>query len=479
MNMDKNPRQDPRNPKVQRIIPAVSSVFEDGTILETVCRMREKRSGFMLFKDGQLEEKPFLDQGLIRLVPYSANNNLLKNEVVLFPEKAEEYESDQMLIDEIQGFIHRYVDVSPLFEKISAYYVLLSWIYERFRELPYLRLRGNPGCGKTRFLSTVGSICYKPIFASGASSVSPIFRILDIFRGTLIVDEGDFRFSDEKAEIVKILNNGNGKGFPVLRSEAKGTREYNPRAYTVFGPKIIATRGYFEDVALESRCITEEMGQSRMRRDIPINLPAEVTEEALQIRNKLLMFRFRNLHRSLPDEDLADPAIEPRLNQIFIPLLSIIEELRVREDLQELARKYNREMIAERGTEAEGQVLQIIYDMMTSPFYTPLLVKDITSRFGDYHGAEYERKITGKWIGNIIRKKLCLRTYKTHGNYMISSSERLKLHLLFERYGINERSDANGNQGTSDQTRDTRTGGLGDLDFSEEDYRESQQNGPI
>ena len=74
----------------------------------------------------------------------------------------------------------------------------------------------DTGSGKTRFLLTAGSLCYKPIFASGASTVSPLFRILDSMRGTLIVDEGDFRFSDEKAELVKILNNGNGRGLSRL-----------------------------------------------------------------------------------------------------------------------------------------------------------------------------------------------------------------------------------------------------------------------
>ena len=59
-------------------------------------------------------------------------------------------------------------------------------------------------------------------------------------RGTLIVDEGDFRFSDEKAELVKILSNGNGRGFPVLRSESVSGKEFSPRAYSVFGPKLIA-----------------------------------------------------------------------------------------------------------------------------------------------------------------------------------------------------------------------------------------------
>jgi len=105
-------------------------------------------------------------------------------------------------------------------------YVLFSWVYDAFNELPYLRLRGDAGSGKTRFLLIVGSLCYKPIFASGASTVSPLFRILDSMRGTLIVDEGDFRFSDEKAELVKILNNGNGRGFPVLRSESVSGKEF-------------------------------------------------------------------------------------------------------------------------------------------------------------------------------------------------------------------------------------------------------------
>ena len=155
-------------------------------------------------------------------------------------------------------FIHRYVDVSPLFEEITSYYVLFTWVYDAFNELPYLRLRGDTGTGKTRFLLTAGSLCYKPIYASGASTVSPLFRILDSVRGTLIIDEGDFRFSDEKAEIVKILNNGNARGFPVLRSESVNGREFSPRAYAVFGPKLVSTRGFFQDRALESRCITRK-----------------------------------------------------------------------------------------------------------------------------------------------------------------------------------------------------------------------------
>ena len=78
------------------------------------------------------------------------------------------------------------------FENVATHYVLLTWLYDAFNELPYLRLRGDYGSGKTRALLTIGSLCYKGFFASGASTVSPIFHTLDAFRGTLIFDEADF-----------------------------------------------------------------------------------------------------------------------------------------------------------------------------------------------------------------------------------------------------------------------------------------------
>jgi hypothetical protein len=230
-----DPNSGAEEARKERRIPTVSAVLGDGTILETVVDTEAKRTSFLLAKDGEWRSADSVPiDSSVHLVPYSARNSLLAHEVVLLPSEPQEYGSDTALLSEIESFIHRYVDVSPLFEKIACYYVLLTWIYDRFNELPYLRLRGEPGSGKTRFMLTVGSLCYKPIFASGASTVSPLFRILDSFRGTLVIDEGDFRLSDEQAEIVKILNNGNAKGFPVLRSEATTNRgEFNPRAYEV------------------------------------------------------------------------------------------------------------------------------------------------------------------------------------------------------------------------------------------------------
>src|SRR2546427_11820182 len=123
-------------------------------------------------------------------------------------------------------------------------------MYDRFNDLLSLRFLGDFSTGKTRLFLSGRSLCYKPFIASGASTVSPLFHTLDAFRGTLIFDEADFRFSDERAEIVKILNNGNMRGIPVLRTMMNRQREFNPQAFHVFGPKIVATRGRYDDKAL-------------------------------------------------------------------------------------------------------------------------------------------------------------------------------------------------------------------------------------
>src|SRR5262245_9685648 len=155
----------PMNPKLntiaeavrkERTVPTVSAIFNDGSLLEMLVRSGGKQTAFVFWKDGKYEDRnSFVTDSGQKLVPYSANNNLLQNRVVLLPSEPEEYTTEEELVREIQAFIHRYVDVSPLFQKIASYYVLLSWVYDAFNELPYLRFRGDYGSGKSRALITI------------------------------------------------------------------------------------------------------------------------------------------------------------------------------------------------------------------------------------------------------------------------------------------------------------------------------------
>jgi hypothetical protein len=421
---------------------AVSALLEDGRIVELVYARQEGRTAFVMGSGGAWEEHSTVESSGERLVPYAPDNNLLRSGVVLFPERPEEYGSSDKLRAEIEEYVDRYVDISAAFRRLTAHYVLLTWVYDRFNELPYLRLKGEYGSGKTRFLLTVGAICYKPIFASGASTVSPLFHLLDSVGGTLILDEADFRFSDAKAEIVKILNNGHARGFPVLRSEAKGRHEFNPRAFQVFGPKIVAMRGQFEDPALESRFITERTAAGRLRKGIPLNLPREQTDEAQALRNQLLLFRLRNYQTMKPAEAPVDTGLEPRVNQIYAPLAAVVSDAAARRAVVAMARRCDQALRVERGASLEAQVLTVMR-FLVEEGKGSIAVSEIGSLFGAVYGKEYEGHVTSRWIGGIIRRKLGLATQKSHGVFVVPLSEREKLDRLFERYGVDV-GDADG-----------------------------------
>ncbi len=418
----------PRNGNAE---PAISRSFDDGTLIELI--LYQGKTAFAVWREDEWDIVPAFDADEGALCPYNAENNILRHGVVLLPSTAEEYEDEERLIQEIERYINRYVDLTPQSLHLASHYVLLTWLFDRFNELPYLRLRGDYGSGKTRFLLIVGSVCYKPIFASGASTVSPLFHLLDAFRGTLILDEADFRFSDAKADMVKILNAGNVRGMPILRTMINSKKEFDPRAFSVFGPKIIAGRGRYDDPALESRCITEETRSGRIRSDIPINLPKEYEIEAQVLRNKLLLYRFRNFQKTEINHGLVNSSVDNRVNQIYLPLLSVTKDRSVRAELFERQHDGQDRLADERGQAIEAQVLEVIHELKSTGI---IKLKDIATAFSEKYSREFTAPITSRFIGDLLRGKLQIRTKKSNGVYVIPISEQPKLKEMFNRYSV-------------------------------------------
>jgi hypothetical protein len=55
----------------------------------------------------------------------------------------------------------------------------------------------------------------------------------------------------------------------------------------------------------------------------------------------------------------------------------------------------------------------------------------VTAALIERHGADYDRPVTNRRIGSIVRE-----TYKGHGVYVIPATQREKIALLSARYGI-------------------------------------------
>lgn len=417
--------------------PIVSRVCEDGTLVEALYDVLKSSTSLAIrTPDGGVSVAPsFTLPNGERLVAYSAGNNLLSTGCVLLPSALGDFEDKGDLVRDVQAFLHRYVDLSPVFEEIAAHYVLLTWVHDAFSELGYLRFRGDYGTGKTRALLAVGSVCYKPFFASGASTVSPIFHVLDAIGGTLVLDEADLRFSDATADLTKILNNGTVKGLPVLRTMTNRHRELNPHAFRVFGPKLLGMRRSFADKALESRFLTEETGVRGLRSDIPIHTPASLHDEARELRNRLLAWRFHARHRVGPDPSRLVVGVEPRRNQTTLALLSLVDDPAVRERIAgELVGEEAR-VLNERASSLEATMLRALQGALEANPSEPVTVADATRRF-NVGQVEGEGPVSNKWAGWFIRTKLRLRTERLRGVYVVPRSETRAINTLAARFGV-------------------------------------------
>jgi hypothetical protein len=67
-------------------------------------------------------------------------------------------------------------------------------------------------------------------------------------------------------------------------------------------------------------------------------------------------------------------------------------------------------------------LLEILAELMSSSERPVVPVSDIVTGLVERYGGEYDRPITNRWVGSILRKRLNIRTYKSHGVYVVPIS---------------------------------------------------------
>ena len=415
--------------------------LDDGRIAEQIYNPQsETPHQFVTLSDSGFEYFPEIAQGNKVYMP--AGKELVEKGVVLLPSEPMNYHTDSILSKEIQDFIHRHLDVPLFYEKVSGLYVKYSWIHDQFEVTSYLRARGDYGCGKSRLLQTIGSIAYKPMFCGGSTTSSPIFRLIEMFKGTLVLDEADFKNSDLHMDIIKILNQGYMKGGYVLRTE-RGSQNWTTKAYEVYGCKVIATREKYTDQALESRMLTVVMEGSK-RTDIPLIVGDEFWAKALEIRNKLLFWRFKKYGKFQLNPNHRIAGIENRLNQIIMPILSITEDQVLIKDIQESIKDYQKEMIQDRGLDIEATILEAILKFKKDKDHERTFKKIVDAANELLGCSENDKnKLTSRRVGKKIRDSLKLKTERgMNGFYVIWDDEAIK--ELMQKYGLNEDAGGSG-----------------------------------
>jgi hypothetical protein len=360
------------------------------------------------------------------IYPINGNSPLITHNTVLLPGEPIQYSEFNELLYSVLAFIHKYVDIDKDFEIVCAYYVILTWIYEHYNTLPYLRVIGQYSSGKTRWLQTIGSLCYHPMFMNGATSSASLFRMINDLEGTVVYDEADFEYqTDMRSTFTKIMNSGYSKGFPIHKTEGENT--YSVKTYNVFGPKIVASRERFRDKALESRFIARVLTNKKPRHDIPLNLNEEFYAEASDIRSRLLMFRLKYQPVISENHTVHIKNIPMRFNQIMEPLVSLMNNIDHISSLKSVIIDHYQYVKNQESDSLESKVFNIIYtDFMQNGINT-IYISDICSIINK--DEIFKDSTNPKLIGACLRNKLGIDPKKGTANRSCIDIGRLKDHL--------------------------------------------------
>lgn len=448
-----------------------------GWLIEYVYN-KEKDQGLLAYRnpEGEVGIEPYLDILGIRYAPKTPNS-LIKEGGVLFPSGLGKLKRTRDIVKDIEAFIHRYFLLDDQqFGRMASYYVLLTWLYDCFNAIPYLRAQGDYGSGKSELMKRIGHVCYRMMSTSGAGSSSSLFRALDQYRGTAFMDEMDLRKGgDMTNDLIKILNQGAMDKTPVWRlsefMRPDGTKDWDVAIYKVYGPKLIAMRKEFGDKAVTSRCLTTRLTAKEpielKRAGIPLHLNQEFYLQAENLRNLLLRWRLEMWRPEIEvGEDLMDLSVPARLNQVTMPLKAIAKnDPELLKDVEAYVRKLNEELILERQTSLESRVLDALITIREKEGYEKYLFRGKLEGIGDtyYTFPKYVAKVaneimddmnlvlddideddspkrrtrgtTAKTVGMISRNDLQLRGKHTReGNAIIYNDDQME--LLKVKFGL-------------------------------------------
>jgi DNA polymerase I-like protein with 3'-5' exonuclease and polymerase domains len=278
----------------------------------------------------------------------------------------EEYHTEEQLDADILKFIEKYVDISEQNRAISSKYVRMTYRIESLNEVPYLHATGNSGNGKSRFTQTVGLLCYRPMFTVGITAAA-LFRTVDAFHPTLIIDEFNLAASSEDTEaIIQVLNSGYQRLTRIIRCSGKDSN-FMPEGFDPFGAKILSGLKATDSQPFTSRTHPVKLEETK-RNDIPLQLLPEMLSEAQIIRNKLTLWRLRTFNQPLADRlkaaelELKDKGgISKRLIQISVPLYALLDSEEVKDNFVSQLQIRTKDVIDDRSQLLDGKLVAVIY----------------------------------------------------------------------------------------------------------------------
>lgn len=226
------------------------------------------------------------------------------------------------LLREIVGILKSHAILPKGAAEAIALWIVGSYGYDSFRIFPKLLLSSpEKRCGKSTLLEIVRSLSHRALMASNITP-SAIFRCIDAWKPTLLIDEAD-TFVHGNEELRGIINSGHTRSTAfVIRVVGD---DHEPKQFSTWAPMVLAMIKLPPDTILD-RSVTIPMRRKLPGENIK-RLPVDFPGECRHLRSQCLRWandhgdRLKGINPTLPASS-NDRALDN-----WTPLLAIAEAI--------------------------------------------------------------------------------------------------------------------------------------------------------
>ncbi len=268
-------------------------------------------------RESEAKKLKFRASALDKLV--SKTNNKDNDEVVTNDTPYCEAVDGDELLQAITSLINKHMVLPKNSVVAITLWIISTFVYDAFRVCPKLAvISPEKRCGKSTLLDILGGLCNRSLIASNITPAA-IFRSVDLWKPTLIIDEADTFLSGRNDDLIGIINSGHTKATAsVIRIVGD---EHIPKKFSTWSPMAFASIKGIAGTVMDRSIIISL--RRRTAGEKVTRLSIDFKEDSTLIRQKLTRWGEDNFsklkaHLIEPPEVQNDRAIDN-----WLPLFTI------------------------------------------------------------------------------------------------------------------------------------------------------------
>jgi len=226
------------------------------------------------------------------------------------------------LFEEICDVIRRHLFVDEHFVHAMAAWILWAHVFDAQGTAPQILFTSaTKRCGKSTALQIIQALCPRPM-AAGNISPASLFRVVELMRPVMIVDEADTYLANNP-EMVGILNAGHTRNLAyVLRVEKdQDTGALTPKRFSTWAPKAIAAIKSLTDTQVD-RSIVIRLKRAP-RGSTVVNISPFARSDLKPLRSRLVRWASDNFKSIETDYSLVERGNDARAHLNWSMLASV------------------------------------------------------------------------------------------------------------------------------------------------------------